>query len=66
MSGNWAPGMRNRAISPASVIMTAMTTANRGRSTKTEENHSVVRPVTRPFRLRRSCPRSWAACRARA
>src|ERR1700761_5486142 len=37
MSGNCATGIRSSAIRPASVIMTAMTTANRGRSTKTEE-----------------------------
>src|SRR5208283_4648345 len=37
MSGNWETGMRSRASTPAKVKRTAMTTASRGRSTKTPE-----------------------------
>ena len=37
MSGNWATGMRSMASAPAMVMMIAMTTARRGRLTKTAE-----------------------------
>ena len=38
MSGNWATGRRVQAIRPARVVMMAMTTARRGRSTKMAES----------------------------
>ena len=43
MSGNCAKGMRSSESDPAIVMMIAMTIANRGRSTKTDEINSSLR-----------------------
>src|ERR1700731_18283 len=51
MSGNWATGMRVSANRPAIVMIIAMTTASRGRSTKMAEIISLL------SRRRRFCRR---------